>query len=208
MDNVKFYAALTFDDGPNTVTTPKILDILEKNNITASFFLVGNNITPESRKTVKRAYDMGCQICNHSKTHSAMPELTAEEIREEVSFVSRKVKEITGADTAFFRPPYIAADDKMYDNIDMPFICGLGCDDWDDGVSVGERVERTLGQLTDGAIILLHDSEGNDKTVEAVKILVPEMKKRGYEFVTVSRLFEIKGVTPVPHERVLYSVVK
>ncbi|MCM1523147.1 MAG: polysaccharide deacetylase family protein [Ruminococcus sp.] len=208
MDNVKFYAALTFDDGPNTVTTPKILDILEKNNITASFFLVGNNITPESGRAVKRAYDMGCQICNHSKTHSVMPDLTAEEIRKEVRFVSQKVKEITGGDTAFFRPPYIAADDKMYDNIDMPFICGLGCDDWDDGVSVGERVERTLGQLTDGAIILLHDSEGNDKTVEAVKILVPEMKKRGYGFVTVSRLFEIKGVTPVPHERVLYSVVK
>ena len=61
--------ALSFDDGPNTVTTPQVLDILEENGIVASFFLIADSITPESAKIAKRAAAMGCDIENHSRTH-------------------------------------------------------------------------------------------------------------------------------------------
>ena len=200
--------ALTFDDGPNLITTPQVLDVLEENGVRGSFFLVGNNITESTEKVVKRAYDMGCEIDNHSRTHSDMTKMSAEDIRADIDFVREKVRDITGEDTKFFRPPYIAVNDGMYDAIDMPFICGVGCNDWEDSVSAEERAERTLKQVKDGTIVLLHDMQGNSKTVEALKTIIPTLKDEGYEFVTVSELFEAKGIEISGDDRGLYTFVE
>ena len=62
--------ALTFDDGPNVTCTPKVLDLLEKYGVKASFFLIGDNIDEQSAEVVKRAYTMGCEINNHSRSSS------------------------------------------------------------------------------------------------------------------------------------------
>ena len=102
------YIALTFDDGPNTVTTPMVLDVLEKHSAVGTFFLEGNNINEESAKVVKRAVEMGCEIENHSRTHTAFPQLTAEEMTAEIDFTTEKIIGITGRAPKFFRPPYIA----------------------------------------------------------------------------------------------------
>ena len=189
--------ALSFDDGPNTVTTPQVLDILEENGIVASFFLIADSITPESAKIAKRAAAMGCDIENHSRTHGFMNRMTAEQIREEVRYCTGKIVEITGEEPRFFRPPYIAMSQTMYDNIPLTFICGAGCEDWVPEVSAEERARRVLDHAEDGQIVLLHDMEGNVNTVEALKTIIPELKKRGFRFVTVPQLFELAGVTPV-----------
>lgn len=199
--------ALTFDDGPNTTTTGEVLDLLEKYQVKASFFLIGSNINDESAKTVKRAFDLGCEINNHSKTHSYMNKMEAADIKAEVDFVNEKVKEITGEPPKFFRPPYIAVNDTMYDNIDMPFICGIGCDDWNQNVDVDMRVAGIEGQIQDGAIILLHDAEGNSQTVEALDRIIPDLLEEGYQFATVSQLFEAKGVEISPDDKNLYTIV-
>ena len=208
IDPTKPVIALTFDDGPNTTTTNEVLDLLEKYQVRASFFLIGNNINDESAKAVKRAYDLGCEINNHSKTHSYMDKMSAEDIIEEVSFVSDKVKEITGEPTTFFRPPYIAVNDTMYENIDMPFIAGVGCNDWEDSVDAELRVKRIQRQLRDGVIILLHDAKGNSMTVEALDTLIPDMLEKGYQFATVSELFEAKGISISGDDTNLYNEVK
>lgn len=207
LDKDKPMVALTFDDGPNTNTTPFVLKMLEKHQVPASFFLIGTNITPDTEEVVKKAYDMGCEIDNHSKTHSYMDKMEPDEIREEVQFVSDKVKEITGEPTKFFRPPYIAVDREMYDNIDMPFICGIMSNDWDSNVSVEERVEKTVSQVRDGTIILMHDASGNLKTVNAIDKIIPMLKDEGYQFVTVSELFEAKGIEINPDDNNLYTYV-
>ena len=194
-ENVK-YIALTFDDGPNTTTTNEVIDKLEKYDIVASFFLVGNNINDDSAKAVKRAYDMGCEINNHSRTHSNMSTLTPEDIKEEYYFVDEKVFEITGEHTRFFRPPYIAVSEAMLDNIDVPFIAGIGANDWEEKVTAEHRAKLILKQAKDGDIILLHDAEGNSQTVEALDTIIPELQSQGYKFVTVSELFRIKGIDP------------
>lgn len=199
------YIALTFDDGPNCTTTNDVLDVLERYGITASFFLVGNNIDGQSAKTVKRAFDMGCEINSHSRTHSVMPELSDEEIVSEMEFTAERIKEITGEAPHFFRPPYIAADDRMYDIIDLPFICGKGAEDWEDHVSAEERTKRILSQAEDGLIILLHDMEGNFRTVEAIDSIIPALLEQGYIFTTVSGLFKAKNIKP--KKGVLYSNV-
>ncbi len=208
IDPSKPVIALTFDDGPNTTTTVQILDKLELYGVPASFFLIGNNINDASAEVVKRAYEMGCEIDNHSKSHPYMNRMTAEEITAEVQYVSDKVEEITGEPTKFFRPPYIATSADMYASIDMPFICGVGCNDWDNMVTVDERVEKTISQVKDGTIILLHDSQGNAKTVEALDRIIPTLLDEGYQFVTVSELFETKGVEINPDDSNLYTVVQ
>lgn len=190
------YIALTFDDGPNATTTNEVIDKLEKYGIVASFFLVGNNINDESAKAVKRAYDLGCEIDNHSRTHSNMTELSAEEIKAEYDYTDGKVYEITGEHTKFFRPPYIAVHQIMFDNIDAPFIAGIGANDWEDRVTAEMRARMILKQAKDGDIILLHDAEGNSMTVEALDTIIPELQKQGYKFVTVTELFKAKGITP------------
>lgn len=191
----KKLCALTFDDGPNTDTTPLVLEKLRKYGITATFFIVGNNIDEDSEQVVKEASEMGCEICNHSRTHSAMPELSAEDIRAEIEFTSGEIERITGQKPKFFRPPYIAVNSTMYENIDLTFIAGIGAEDWLPEVTAEERAEKILAQIKDGAVILLHDMSGNILTVNALDILIPALKEE-YEFVTVSKLFELSGVTP------------
>lgn len=188
--------ALTFDDGPNTVTTPQVLEKLGKYGAVASFFLVGDNITSESAKVAKMAYEMGCELNNHSRTHSAMPQLSPEEMRDEIAFTSERITQITGEAPRFFRPPYIAISEPMYENIDLPFIAGIGAEDWLDEVSADERSARILAQARDGDIILLHDMEGNFRTVQALDKIIPGLIAAGFELVTVTELFSAKRVTP------------
>ena len=197
--------ALTFDDGPNTVITPQVLDILEEHGIVGTFFLIANNITPESAEMVRRAQKMGCDIENHSVTHGFMDKMTVEQIREEVAECTRQIVEITGRQPMFFRPPFISLSQEMFDNIDLTFICGSGCEDWVPTVSAEERARRTLENAKDGEIVLLHDMQWNMPTVEALKTIIPELKARGFTFHTVAGLFRSCGVTPVRNR--LYSNV-
>lgn len=186
--------ALTFDDGSALGITDKVLDVLDENGVTASFFLIGNNINDKTALLVKRAHDMGCSIENHSQTHSAMTTLTEQEILNEISYTSDVIERITGDKPQFFRPPYIDYNKKMYDIIDLTFICGYGCEDWIAEVSASERVQRILAQAKPGFIILMHDMQGNVQTVGAIKGIISVLKKQGYEFVTIRNLFKKSGV--------------
>ena len=188
--------ALTFDDGPNTEITPQVLDTLEENGAIGTFFLIAQNITPESAEMVRRAKAMGCGIENHSLTHGFMNQMTGEQIRAEVQACTDRLVELTGEAPKFFRPPFIAVSQEMYDNIDLTFICGAGCEDWVPTVSTQERIDRVLANAEDGQIVLLHDMMWNQNTADALKVIIPELKKRGFRFVTCAQLFEEKGVTP------------
>lgn len=203
--NEKKLAALTFDDGPNTVTTPQVLEKLEKYGVVASFFVVGDNITPESERVMKKAAEMGCEINNHSRTHSVMPEQSPQQMRAETDFTSGIIERVTGKAPRFFRPPYIAVSEAMFESIPLTFIAGIGAQDWLDEVSAEERAQRILDAVKDGDIILLHDMEGNTATVNALDTIIPELISRGIELVTVGGLFAAKGVTP--KRGVVYSNV-
>ena len=197
--------ALTFDDGPNTSTTLEVLEILKKYNIPASFFVVGNNINDETTAVIRKAFEMGCEIDNHSQTHSNMKELSPNDILTEIKYTSDKVEKIIGVPTKFFRPPYIAVNQTMFDTINLPFINGYGANDWEDSVDAKTRYKVIAEKAKDGGIILLHDAAGNHQTVEAIDMIIPELLKQGYQFVTVSQLFEIKGIEPV--ESYIYTNV-
>ena len=201
----KKLVALTFDDGPTIGITDQVLDVLQENGVVASFFLIGQQITADTRYLIKRAHDMGCSIENHSKTHQFMTKQSRQEILEEIQYTTDRIEEITGVRPEFFRPPYIDYDQKMYDLIDLGFICGYGCEDWVPSVTAQERIDRVLHDANPGFIILLHDMSDNTNTIEAIKTIIPELKKQGYEFVTVRDLFKKSGVKP--QRNVLYMGV-
>ena len=196
--------ALTFDDGPNTGVTNEILDILEEYGIKASFFVIGQNIDEESAEAMQRAHSLGCEINSHSFTHSYMNEMSAEDIKDEMERTAQLIYDNVGEYPKFFRPPYIAVNETMFECIDLPFISGIGCNDWDDKVSVEKRVRFLTEKCPEGCIILMHDAAGNEKTVEAVRQSIPVMLENGFEFVTTSELFVAKGITPTS-DGIVYS---
>ena len=199
------YLALSFDDGPNLTTESKMLDVLAKHNVPATFFVIGKNINEESAANMKRALELGCEIGNHSLTHSMMSQMDEEQVKAEIEATSGMIEKITGQRPKFFRPPYINVKPEMYDWIDLTFICGKGCEDWVATVGKDARREGIIANAEPGAIYLLHDFDGNDATVEALDEAIPALKKQGYVFVTVAQLFENLKCTP--DGQTMYSVV-
>lgn len=197
LEKNKLRISFTFDDGPNTRTSVQILDLLKSHGIRASFFLIGQNITEESKSTIRREIDEGHTVECHSWTHPAFPDLTREQMISEVERTNELIESCTGIPPMFFRPPYIALNDLMFETINMPFICGQGVNDWEDNVSADERCRLLLENVRDGQIILLHDTDGNSQTVEALKKAIPVLKERGAEFFTVRDLFKTCGVNPI-----------
>ncbi len=197
--------ALTFDDGPSDTTTLKVLSKLKKYGVTASFFLIGDQMTPEREYIIKEEIAYGCDIQNHSLTHSDMREFDAATIKAEIDETTRRIKALTGKEPEFFRPPYIYVNDLMMDTIPLIFISGYGCDDWIPEAGADVRIRKALEGARDGAIVLLHDLEGNDATVEALDTIIPELQKRGYNFVTITELFRIAGINRENAKREVYS---
>ena len=194
------YLCLTFDDGPNIIpddnTMNDMLDILEKHNVPGSFFLIGDKITEENKKVILRAVKLGCDIQNHSWTHSFMAQMTAEQIKEEYKKCDDLITEITGTRPVFFRPPYLNISETMYQNIRVPFICGRGCNDWEPDKDADYRYDVMLKCADNGVLFLLHVMEENTATLEAVDRIIPVLKEQGYEFVNLPELFEKCGVDP------------
>ncbi len=203
--NGKKYIALTFDDGPSDTTSMRVLEKLKKYGVKGSFFLIGNNITPEREWIVKEELAYGCDIENHSLTHSDMRTFDKETIAAEIKETTRRIVEITGKEPDFFRPPFINYNDLMFEVIPLIFICGAGCEDWVPEVGAEARAKKVLENARDGQVVLLHDSEGNDATVEALDTIIPELKARGFEFVTVSELFDRVGINRDNAKKIVYT---
>lgn len=181
--------ALTFDDGPNANVMVQIMELLNQYDAKATFFVVGNCITEESVPVLKSAVDQGFEIGNHSWSHLHMPEMSEQQLIQEIAAVQERVEQITGTLPVLFRPPYIDVDNNMLETISMPFIAGSGSNDWDPDCTITQRVALALQAAENGAILLMHCFEGNEATVAALRLILPELKKQGYRMVTVSQMF-------------------
>lgn len=203
--NYSKFIALSFDDGPS-LTTMQMLDVIEQYDARASFFIVGSRINEQSAEAMHRAVKMGCDIENHSLTHCHLPQLSAEEQREEGARTTSLIEQYTGRTPQLFRAPYLDADETTHSVVPQPFIGGKGPSDWNKDVTVEQRVEGYLKAAEDGVIFLMHDFEGNGATAEALKTILPRLKAEGYGFVTVAELFAVKGV--IPQKGIRYDKVE
>ena len=190
--------------------TELVLDKLEKHGVVASFFVIGQLITDETAPTLKRMVDMGCEINNHSWAWDSMNNMTKAEVNESISKTNAAIKKYTGQEAKFFRAPNLATSEELYAYVDMPFIQGVLAMDWQGcNTNAKDRANNVLAGVKDGAIILMHDVQPYPHpTPEALDILIPKLKKQGYEFVTVGELFKRKGVTPVLHEEMMWTYVQ
>jgi peptidoglycan/xylan/chitin deacetylase (PgdA/CDA1 family) len=202
--------ALTFDDGPDVRKTPRVLDKLEAHGVVASFFVIGRLVNDSTSPVLRRAVSMGCEINNHSWDSESMNTMKEDEIKESVDKTTAAIETYAGTTPKFFRPPNLAVSNTMYDAIDYPFTGGVLGYDWaGQNTSAEQRAQKVLNGVRDGAIILLHDVQPDPHpTPEALDILIPELKKQGYEFVTLSELFSRKGRTPSSDERKLWVYVQ
>lgn len=201
--------ALTFDDGPNSEKTALVLDQLEKYGVVASFFMVGQSFNEDTKPVIARIVKMKCEINNHGWSYNGMNQMTPDEIKATVAKTNAVIKEYSGQTPKFFRAPNLAASEEMYENVGLPFCGGVLGMDWAGcGTSAEDRANNVLREMKDGAIILLHDTQPYPHpTPEALDILIPELKKQGYEFVTVSELFRRKGVKPNPKADFVWTTV-
>ena len=205
--------ALSFDDGPDATATTLVLDKLEAHGVSASFFLIGQNIGGDDAAVLTRAAALGCEFENHSQGFGALNDgEDATAIDASVDATNTAIFNATGQNAVFFRPPNLATNQLMFDTIDMPFAGGLLGNDFPGGTcgavpSVDCVSNNVLNGVQDGTIILLHDVQPlPHPTPEALDIIIPELKRRGFEIVTVRQLFARRGVDPTSQEILWASV--
>ena len=190
--------ALTFDDGPVAGVTDKILDLLEKYNVRATFFVVGVRLKkPEAVALVRRAVSLGCEIGNHTWGHKNMTKITVNEMRKAVVGTNDIVFENTGFTIRLLRPPGGSMDgnvSRIAKEQDMAVVkwSQSGNVHEQDPAKIAENVQKQIingKELEDGDIILLHDTK--ERMVPAVELIIPQLLKEGYQLVTVSELLNL-----------------
>jgi peptidoglycan-N-acetylglucosamine deacetylase len=188
--------ALTFDDGPDEVYTPKILDILNEKKIQATFFVIGQQVS-EAPEIVKRIMNEGHEIGNHSWSHPNFMELTASELIKEIKSAETEINSLTGKFTSILRPPYgfvTKSDIQIINDLGYKVIMwSVDTLDWT-GLTDAEIISIVNRDLTEGAIILQHSFQSStsklDGTVKALPVIIDKLINEGYEIVTISKLFE------------------
>ena len=182
--------ALTFDDGPN-YNTNKVLEALKEHNVPATFFILGNKIK-DNEHILKRIKKEGHEIGNHTYNHKILTRLKENNITEEIKSTSNLIYEVTGTYPKLLRPSYGIVNKKVRKLSNYPIIIwDIDTLDWKYHNS-NRIAKRVLSKVTDGDIVLMHDIYSS--TANALKIIIPELKNRGYTFVTVSELFYYKGI--------------
>ncbi|MFC0334174.1 polysaccharide deacetylase family protein [Paenibacillus sepulcri] len=193
--------ALTFDDGPDSIATPKILDILKKNNIKATFFIIGTQAKAHP-DMVRRIEKEGHAIGNHSWSHPHFDKIPTEEALKQIDDAQEELKSIVGYYPSIVRPPYGALskeEEKAIHGKGMDIIdWSVDTTDWS-GAPTDEIMTLIHKELYPGGIILQHCSGGKDhlsNTIEALKQLIPDLTNQGYTFVTVPELLNLPDKLP------------
>jgi len=197
--------ALTFDDGPHPRTTPLILDLLKTYEAKATFFVVGNRIE-KYKAMVKRQADEGHEVANHTYNHIFFDkQFRLDTIVDEIVKTKNKIYEVTGQTCKWFRPPGGFINDtvvkvaKEHGYTVVLWSWHQDTNDWR-SPGVSKIADKVLNNARNGDIVLLHDNvKGSMQTVEALKIVLPELKARGFRIVTVSELMEHKKARAVRH---------
>ena len=179
--------ALTFDDGPSTENTPKVLKLLKKYNAHATFFVVGTRVA-SGADILKQEIAQGCEIGNHSWDHANLSLLNMGKVNQQINKTNKLVKKVTGYDVSLLRPPYGAISQTMRNKLKHRMI--LWNTDTLDWKSRNPKaiLKQVKKNVRDGGIILMHDIHAT--TAESLKTVLPWLVKNDYDILTVSELAE------------------
>lgn len=177
--------ALTFDDGPHPYYTEQLLDGLKVRDVKVTFFVLGKH-AEQYPDLVQRMSDEGHLIGNHTYSHIQLNKRNSEDFKEELVKTSELIESLTGQEVQYVRPPYGTWNKQFETELNMfPVLWTIDPLDWS-SKNVSGIVQKVTSKAKENAIILMHDEYGT--TVTAALQIIDELKKQGYEFVTVEEL--------------------
>ncbi|WP_280208262.1 polysaccharide deacetylase family protein [Brevibacillus sp. AY1] len=190
--------ALTFDDGPDPRYTTQIAELLKEYNAKATFFVVGSRVKAHPQ-VVRLLMEQQHELANHTYTHPDVRRISPANLREEVLATQEEIYKHTGLRPHLFRPPGgVYNESLVHVAKDAGFLVVMwswhqDTRDWSDP-GVKKITNKVLNNARNGDIVLFHDYGGNRKqTVDALREIMPELQKRGYQFVTVSELMKYRN---------------
>lgn len=191
IDKSKKMIALTFDDGPN-YNTSKVIDVLNKYDIKATFFVLGSRAI-NNKDILKKMADSGMEIGNHTYNHLLLTKYDENKIRSEIEDTSEVIYSATKKKPKLLRPSYGSVNNKIKKVANMPIIIwDIDTLDWKYHNS--KRItSRVVNKVRDGDIILMHDIYS--ASLNALSNIIPILQDNGYEFVTIDELFYYKGIS-------------
>ena len=187
------HIALTFDDGPNAYVTAQVLDILKRENIPATFFVVGNKLD-NTAFLLRRMVAEGHEIGNHTYTHSPITWLSNKKLADELRKTSKLITKYAGQKVNLFRPPH---GRRNYQKLKVVAERGYDTVLWtvnaDDFYKTGRGMRsaksianKVIRGVYGGDIILMHDN--SQEIIEALPMIIKNLKRRGFYFVTISKM--------------------
>lgn len=184
------YIILTFDDGPSEYTND-LLNILNNNNSSATFFMLGNRMK-NNVDIIKNIYNSNSEIGSHSYLHNDLTNYCEEELIEDFNTVNIIYNEITNDNIKYFRPPYGKYNENIKNNINIPIVLwNIDPKDWllRDSIDIYNNV---INNACNGCIILLHETY--KETVEALKMIIPKLNELGYKTISLSEALELENI--------------
>jgi len=200
---------LTFDDGPDPVYTLQILDILQREKVPGSFFVVGI-MAEQYMGLLLKEFNMGYEIGNHTFFHPDMSKAGPERVNFELNATRKIIESVTGHSTILFRPPYNADAEPTTSAEILPVVQSrkenyimigetIDPEDWQPGITADQIFDAVVKQHELGNVLLLHDAGGNrEATVEALPRIIKYFKDKGYKFVTIAELIGKKKAELMP----------
>lgn len=185
---VKKYIAFTYDDGPSKYTQ-ELLKVLENNNSSATFFMLGNRMK-NYEELVKKINNSSSEIGSHSYSHKDLTSLNNDELNDELNSTNIIYNAITGENLKYLRPPYNLYNDSVINSNYNVITWNIDTRDWllKDSNKIYNNV---ISMACDGCIVLMHDIY--EESLDATKKLIPKLNEMGYEVVSISKLAEIKN---------------
>jgi len=180
---------LTYDDGPFPETTEPLLEILEREGVRATFFLIGKHVSryPELAERLAKS---GHAIGSHSNSHFLLPALSANALEKDLRSANTAIEDATGQKPKLFRPPYGIIDNRSAQclkDLEMEIVYwGSVPEDWQ-GVGTKSVVERVTSTMQNGKLIVLHEGKHiAEQTILATQEIIARAKKRGFKFGIIS----------------------
>lgn len=201
----KKLVAITFDDGPGFSVTEGLLDELDKRDAKVSFFLVGNRVQKQA-DLIKRMSDSGHSIGNHSYSHKSLKKQKPEDYLHDINNTNQLIKDITGKDVIYLRPPYGSYKKSTLENVNMNFVLwSVDTLDWKTK-DVDAIYKEMTTDIEDGDIILLHDLYPT--TTEAAIKAIDYLLENGYAVVSLDEMYRLRGLEPEMHKAIRHLHLK
>lgn len=197
LDTRKPMVALTYDDGPHRGITDEILRVLDEYNSVATFFVVGEKIEKHA-DILKEAIRLNCELGHHTYSHQDMSKLSEEELKHQLQKTQDVINQTVDENyqLKLARPTFGNTSAALKNYMEYPLILwSIDTRDWSHQ-NADKSIAEVLMHVQDGDIILMHDDY--KATLEATKMIVPELIERGYQLVSVSELFTYKQIELVP----------